>query len=78
MTPVDAFKNSEGKFAKPAYAPNAMYVMIPKTSQNAEAAMKYLDWMASGNNLFDLQYGVKDENYELVDGVLTDQRRCCS
>lgn len=69
MTPIDAFKNSEGKFAKPAYAPNAMYVMIPKTSQNAEAAMKYLDWMASGNNLFDLQYGVKDENYELVDGV---------
>ncbi|MDM5278062.1 extracellular solute-binding protein [Paenibacillus silvae] len=69
MTPIDAFKNSEGKFAKPAYAPNAMYVMIPKTSKNAEAAMKYLDWMASGNNLFDLQFGVKDENYELVDGV---------
>ncbi|WP_339187888.1 extracellular solute-binding protein [Paenibacillus sp. FSL R5-0490] len=69
MTPIDAFKNSEGKFAKPAYAPNAMYVMIPKSSKNAEAAMKYLDWMASGNNLFDLQFGVENENYELVDGV---------
>ncbi|WP_145409481.1 extracellular solute-binding protein [Paenibacillus xylanexedens] len=69
MTPIDAFKNSEGKFAKPAYAPNAMYVMIPKSSQNAENAMKYLDWMASGNNLFDLQFGVENENYELVDGV---------
>ncbi|WP_145048460.1 extracellular solute-binding protein [Paenibacillus xylanexedens] len=69
MTPIDAFQNSEGKFAKPAYAPNAMYVMIPKSSQNAENAMKYLDWMASGNNLFDLQFGVENENYELVDGV---------
>ncbi|MNO24500.1 Lipoprotein LipO precursor [compost metagenome] len=69
MTPVDAFTNSEGKHAKPAYAPNAMYVMIPKSSKNAEAALKYLDWMASDTNLFDMQYGVENENYTLVDGV---------
>jgi ABC-type sugar transport system, periplasmic component len=69
MTPFDAFRNSEGKFAKPAYAPNAMYIMIPKSSKNAEAAIKYLDWMASGTNLFDIQFGVENENYTLVDGV---------
>lgn len=69
MTPVDAFTNSEGKHAKPSYAPNAMYVMIPKSSKNAEAALKYLDWMASGTNLFDIQYGIENENFTLVDGV---------
>ncbi|MEK4059163.1 MULTISPECIES: extracellular solute-binding protein [Paenibacillus] len=69
MTPVDVFTNAEGKHAKPAYAPNAMYVMIPKSSSNAVAALKYLDWMASGTNLFDVQFGVENENYTLVDGV---------
>lgn len=69
MTPVDAFTNAEGKHAKPAYAPNAMYVMIPKSSKNAEAALKYLDWMASGTNLFDIQYGIENENFTLVDGI---------
>ncbi|QSF46305.1 extracellular solute-binding protein [Paenibacillus tianjinensis] len=69
ITPVDVFTNSEGKHAKPAYAPNAMYVMIPKSSKNAEAALKYLDWMASDTNLFDMQFGVENENYTLVDGV---------
>ncbi|WP_438446955.1 extracellular solute-binding protein [Gorillibacterium sp. sgz5001074] len=69
MTPVDAFTNSEGKHAKPEYAPNAMYVMIPKSSKNVENALKYLDWMASGSNLFDIQYGIQNENYTLEDGV---------
>lgn len=69
MTPVDAFTNSEGKHAKPAYAPNAMYVMIPKSSEHAVEAIKYLDWMASGTNLFDIQFGIENENFTLVDGV---------
>lgn len=69
MTPVDTFTNPEGEHAKPAYAPNAMYVMIPKSSSNAAAALKYLDWMASDTNLFDIQFGVENENYTLVNGV---------
>lgn len=69
MTPVDAFTDSEGKHSKPAYAPNAMYVMIPKSSENVEAALKYLDWMASDSNLFDIQFGIENENYVMKDGV---------
>ncbi|WP_342423919.1 extracellular solute-binding protein [Paenibacillus sp. FSL E2-0178] len=69
ITPVDTFTNAAGEHAKPAYAPNAMYVMIPKSSSNAVAALKYLDWMASDTNLFDIQFGVENENYTLVNGV---------
>ncbi|BCG60913.1 extracellular solute-binding protein [Paenibacillus sp. URB8-2] len=69
MTPIDPYANSEGVTVKPVYAPNAMYIMIPKSSKHAVEAIKYLDWMASGNNLFFMQNGVESENYTLVDGI---------
>ncbi|MGG1879890.1 extracellular solute-binding protein [Paenibacillus cisolokensis] len=69
FTPIDPYVNSEGIAAKPGYAPNAMYIMIPKSSKRAVEAIKYLDWMASGNNLFFMQNGVEGENYMLVDGI---------
>jgi putative aldouronate transport system substrate-binding protein len=43
--------------------------MIPKSSKNAVEAVKYLDWMASDGNLFDMQNGVEGENYTLENGV---------
>ncbi|CAM3284328.1 extracellular solute-binding protein [Paenibacillus lupini] len=69
LSAVDVFSNSEGKHAKPEYAPVGMYLMIPKSSKNAVEAVKYLDWMASDGNLFDMQNGVEGENYTLENGV---------
>lgn len=70
LTPVDAYSNSEGKYAKPSYAPNGMYIMIPKSSKRAVEAIKYLDWMASGDHLFHMQNGIEGENYTLnEDGI---------
>ncbi|MBB6638081.1 extracellular solute-binding protein [Cohnella thailandensis] len=69
LSSVDVYTNSEGKHAKPEYAPVGMYIMIPKASKHAAEAVKYLDWMASGDNLFRMQNGVEGENYNLVDGV---------
>jgi len=69
ITPFDPYTSSEGKHPKPGYAPNAMYLMIPKSSERAIEAIKYLDWMASGNNLFFMQNGVEGENYTLADGI---------
>ncbi|MNB71983.1 Lipoprotein LipO precursor [compost metagenome] len=69
LTPIDLYTNSEGVTAKPGYTPNAMYIMIPKSSKHAVEAIKYLDWMASGNNLFFMQNGVEGENYTMVDGI---------
>lgn len=66
---VDVFTNEEGKHAKPMYAPNGMYIMIPKSSERAVEAVKYLEWMATGDNLFHMQNGIEGENYTLVDGI---------
>lgn len=65
---VDVFTNSEGKHAKPEYSPQGMYIMIPKSSKNAVEAIKYLDWMASGDHLFHMQNGIEGENYVLEGG----------
>ncbi|SFE52280.1 putative aldouronate transport system substrate-binding protein [Paenibacillus catalpae] len=69
LSAVDVYTNSEGKHPKPEYAPIGMFLMIPKSSQHAVEAIKYLDWMASEGNLFDMQNGVEGENYTLQDGV---------
>lgn len=66
---VDVYTNEEGKHAKPKYAPNGLYIMIPKSSKRAVEAIKYLDWMTSGDNLFRIQNGIENENYTLVDGI---------
>lgn len=71
VTPVDVLTNSnvDNKHIKSRYASNGMYIMIPKSSKRAAEAVKYLDWMASDNNLIDMYSGVEGENYDLVDGI---------
>ena len=63
------YTNSEGKHPKPEYAPVGMYLMVPKSSKHAVEAIKYLDWMASEDNLLTIQNGVAGENYTLKDGI---------
>ncbi|MBW4085092.1 extracellular solute-binding protein [Paenibacillus sp. S150] len=71
VVPVDVLTNAnvDNKHIKSRYASNGMYIMIPKSSKRAVEAVKYLDWMASGNNLIDMYSGVEGENYDLVDGI---------
>ncbi|OMD19362.1 ABC transporter substrate-binding protein [Paenibacillus odorifer] len=71
VLPVDVLTNAnvDNKHIKSRYASNGMYIMIPKSSKRAVEAVKYLDWMASDNNLIDIQNGVEGENYDLVDGI---------
>ncbi|WNQ13319.1 extracellular solute-binding protein [Paenibacillus aurantius] len=69
LLPLDPYTNEEGKHTKPGYNPVGMYVMIPKSSKNAEAAIKYLDWMAQKDVLNRLTNGVEGTNYTLEDGL---------
>ncbi|WP_373231126.1 extracellular solute-binding protein [Cohnella sp.] len=69
LASVDVYTNEEGKHAKPMYAPNGLYIMIPKSSERSVEAIKYLEWMATGDNLFKMQNGVEGENYTMVDGI---------
>lgn len=67
--PIDAFKNYEGKYKKIAYNENGVHVIIPKSSKNAELAIKYLNWMANPEVLFFLQYGEEGVNHKMVNGI---------
>lgn len=67
--PIDTFKNSEGKYKKIAYNENGVNVFIPKSSKNAELAIKYLNWMSDPKNLFFLQYGQEGVNHKMVNGI---------
>jgi putative aldouronate transport system substrate-binding protein len=69
FTPVDTFKNYEGKHYKNEYTPNGIYLLIPKASKNAVKAIQYLDWMSDQKTLFFLQNGEEGVSHKLVDGV---------
>ncbi|MDO3409259.1 extracellular solute-binding protein [Saccharibacillus sp. CPCC 101409] len=71
VVPVDAYSNpNEGdKHIKSRYGSNGMYMMIPKSSKRAAEAVKYLDWMASDDNLITMYSGVEGENYEMKDDI---------
>lgn len=71
ITAVDAYTNAnvDNKHIKSRYASNGMYIMIPKSSERAVEAVKYLDWMASGDNLITMYSGIEGENFDMVDGI---------
>ncbi|WP_199615067.1 extracellular solute-binding protein [Paenibacillus alkalitolerans] len=69
FVPIDTFMNYEGKYKKIAYNENGIFVFIPKSSKNAELAIKYLNWMSSPEVLFFLQYGEEGVNHKMVNGI---------
>lgn len=69
LTVIDPFTDASGKTPKPAYTPNGIYIIVPKTSERAAEVVKYLDWMSQSENIVRLQNGTEGETFELVDGV---------
>lgn len=67
---IDPFSTADGKHPKPVYDPIGAYIMIPATSKNAEAAIKYLNWMADPNNILVLQNGEEGVSYEMSEDGL--------
>lgn len=65
LTAVDTFRNKEGKYPKNLYSANGIYMAVPSFSKNAEAAIKYLNWMAQEDVLFTIQNGFEGVTYNL-------------
>lgn len=65
LSAVDTFTDGEGKHPKEVYAPVGLYIVVPKSSKNAENAVKYLDWMAQDDVLKTLQFGWEGKTYNL-------------
>jgi putative aldouronate transport system substrate-binding protein len=69
LTPIDPFTNVNGKKTKPVLEKTGMFIMVPKASKNAEAAVRYLNWMAKPENYIALQNGMEGVTYEIRDGL---------
>ncbi|HZG85401.1 extracellular solute-binding protein [Paenibacillus sp.] len=70
LEPIDPFSTPDGKHPKPIYEPIGAYLMVPASSKNAVAAVKYLNWMADPANILVLQNGQEGVSYEMSDDGL--------
>ncbi|WP_127585650.1 extracellular solute-binding protein [Paenibacillus koleovorans] len=69
MVPVDPFKNDAGKYPKVGNPLYGMYIMVPKSSKNPEAAVKYLNWLANQDHAKMIALGKENEHFKQVDGL---------
>lgn len=66
---IDPFVNSKGKTYKKMYDPAGLNVFIPSFSKNAEAAVRYINWLAKPEVYQFLQFGEEGKNHEIVNGL---------
>lgn len=58
-----------GEQYNPGYPINGAYVFVPKTADNPEAAITYLDWQATIDGGFTIFHGFEEEHFNFEDGV---------
>jgi putative aldouronate transport system substrate-binding protein len=66
---IDPFQNANGITKKESYDVTGVFFMIPKSSKNPEAAMRYLNWLAKFENYNFLQIGPVGIVHDVVDGL---------
>jgi len=66
---VDCMESSDGVTHKISYDPAGVFVFIPKSSKNPEAAMRYLNWLAKYENFHFIQTGPEGIVHTIVDGI---------
>lgn len=60
---------NDGNTYNIGYSINGAFVFVPKTCKNPEAAVTYLDWLATQDGGFTLFHGIEGKNYKLEDGI---------
>jgi len=69
--PCDPFTNKQGQTPKLWTSPIGILTIVPASSKNVDAAIKYLNWMSVYDNGVKLQYGDKGVHYDLdSDGLI--------
>ena len=70
MVSIPPLKNiNDGKTYNDGYAESGAYVFVPKTCKSPEAAVTYLDWLATKEGGFTLFHGFEGEHYIDEGGV---------
>jgi putative aldouronate transport system substrate-binding protein len=69
---MDPIKRKDGSQIMGMNAAYGMFIMIPKSSkqEQAEAAMKYLNWMANDQVIFTLQSGIEGVHWKKENGKI--------
>ena len=57
--------NADGHYYKTNYPPIGVYLFVPQTCQNPEAAITYLNWMTNDDVAWKLSYGNEGVQYEM-------------
>jgi putative aldouronate transport system substrate-binding protein len=69
VIPIDCFLDANGKSTKVSYDITGILFFIPSFSKAADAAMRYMNWLAKFENYNFLQIGPEGVTHEIVDGV---------
>ncbi len=65
LWPVNCFENAEGEYYRNAGSRLGLRIMVPKANEkNAEAAIKYLNWMADMKNYANIKYAMEGVNFK--------------
>ena len=67
--PIDAIQSSNGITNKDMMDKTGLQVFVPAFSRNAEAALRYLNWLCIPENYQFIQRGNVGVNHEIVNGV---------
>lgn len=70
VVPV-VLENIYGEQFVDVYAPTGMYIAVPATCKNPEAAVKYLNFLADYDTYNTLAYGFEGVHYTVENGVVT-------
>jgi putative aldouronate transport system substrate-binding protein len=66
---IDPFKNAGGITRKSSYDVTGVLSMVPASSKNPEAALRYLNWLSRFENMNFLQIGPEGITHSLADGI---------
>lgn len=70
LIPIDPYTNKyTRKHTKQVYHPAGLRIIVPKSSERANEAIKYLNWMTDKDVIFFLQNGNEGIGHEMVDGI---------
>ncbi|MDR2397387.1 MAG: extracellular solute-binding protein [Spirochaetaceae bacterium] len=65
----DPITGPDGVTRKLKYDSAGVFIFIPKTAKNPEAALRYINWLARYENYHFLQIGREGINHDLIEGV---------
>lgn len=66
---IDPFEDSKGAKYKMKYNAAGLNIFVPGSTSNADAAVRYINWLAKPEVYQFLQFGEEGKNHKIINGV---------